>query len=262
MKTLKKTHVVIVLIVLIMGNNITHSASLYQMLSGENYWKALFAMFILDAAVIVSALYARGVGDQRLSALFAWLLFLCNFFFWGGLQDVYFFENTMSDPKIMTLFVTKIMFSGVFAFTIHHFSYLYRDLSNQEQQTSKIEQELSKIEQGMSESKQRTQQVLATAKQAHTEHQALRQLMLERTEQNTLFHELQNQLAEAHKETARINALYQIDIAERTLYCTDNDRLYQNAKAVVGAMAGMPVADREYHLAKKKQVIEYYQEML
>lgn len=262
MKTFKKTHVVIVLIVLIMGNNITHSASLYQMLSGENYWKALFAMFILDAAVIVSALYARGVGDQRLSALFAWLLFLCNFFFWGGLQDVYFFENTMSDPKIMTLFVTKIMFSGVFAFTIHHFSYLYRDLSNQEQQTSKIEQELGKIEQGMSESKQRTQQVLATAQQAHTEHQALRQLMLERTEQNTLLHELQNQLAEAHKETARINALYQLDIAERTLYSTDNERLMQSAKAVVGAMGGMPDADREYHLAKKKLVIESYQAML
>lgn len=260
--TLKKTHVVIVLIVLIMGNNITHSASLYQMLSGENYWKALFAMFILDAAVIVSALYARGVGDQRLSALFAWLLFLCNFFFWGGLQDVYFFKTTLADPKLMTLFITKIMFSGVFAFTIHHFSYLYRDLRNQEQQTSKLEQELSKIEQGMSESKLRAEQVLATAQQAHTEHQALRDLLQERTEQDHLISELQNRVAEAHKETARINALHQIDIAERTLYCIDNERLMSSAKAVIGAMGGMPDADREFHLARKKQVIESFQNQL
>ncbi|MFY0689172.1 MAG: hypothetical protein JXQ90_18525 [Cyclobacteriaceae bacterium] len=126
-----------------MINNLEHSADLYKKISEDvNDYQAYSVVIIFD--LIIVALIA--IGDSK-AIIFAFSVFLINQLAWDGLIVFYsIFKGatyhltsaTKSYLELIQRGVTMLIYGGTFAFTVHHFSYLFKQQLLRQKKLNKI----------------------------------------------------------------------------------------------------------------------------
>ena len=125
------------LLVIILGamvNNLEHSADLYMKISSKmNELQAYSVVIIFDLIVIALI----GVGDSK-ALIFAISVFFINELSWDGVTVFYqvykkawdvnytIDKSTQEYLKLIEKGLTMFIYGSTFAFTVHHFSYMYK----------------------------------------------------------------------------------------------------------------------------------------
>ena len=134
---------IVFIIVLSMANNIEHGAKLYLFLSDqEKNWIAYSVVIVVDLTVIAFVLK----GKEKESRWFAWGLFVVNLLYWDILTVSYqlVVSLLMNNPDLffdlLKKLIAMLLWSGVFAYSIHRFSLLLKEeIDNEAENLSAIE---------------------------------------------------------------------------------------------------------------------------
>jgi len=235
-------------IFLSMLNNLPHAANLYH-LSYEGFkigsvWdlftqtgiQSLLVVAVIDLTLIILVNYGHKKEDARTAAVFAWILFAVNLLIGDVVRDLFHYAYTFSDPTLLTKLFGKVLFSGIFSFTLHYFSYLHVRLINEEQSRAMEDQELTNIKQEQSRLEAILNQVQVNEK-IHSDYQKL--------------------IYEANKEADQFKKMYYTDLLKRTFFKADGStEVCESVKAVNGRMNGLGESEKEHHYRELKKELE------
>jgi hypothetical protein len=239
-----KLNAVKAVIFLSMLNNLPHAANLYH-LSYEGFkigsvWdlftqtgiQSLMVVAVIDLTLIILVNYGHKKEDARTAAVFAWILFVVNVLVGDVVHDVFNYAYTFFDPTLLTKLLGKILFSGIFSFTLHYFSYLHVRLVTEEQERATQNQELADI-------KQEQSKLQALLEQLKTKESA--------------WVEFNKSVDQFKEEAAHYKKLYETDLLKRTFFKADGtSELCESIKAVNGRMNGLGDAEKEHHYREQK----------
>lgn len=231
-------------IFLSMLNNLPHAANLYH-LSYEGFkigsvWdlftqtgiQSLMVVAVIDLTLIILVNYGHKKEDARTAAVFAWILFVVNVLVGDVVHDLFNYSYTFKDPTLLTKLFGKVLFSGIFSFTLHYFSYLHVRLVNEEQEKATINQEVTNIKQEQSKLESLLEQVKLN---------------------ESALAEYDNAITHARNEAAHYRKLYETDLLKRTFFKADGtSELCESIKAVNGRMNGLGDAEKEHHYREQK----------
>jgi hypothetical protein len=235
-------------IFLSMLNNLPHAANLYH-LSYEGFkigsvWdlftqtgiQSLMVVAVIDLTLIILVNYGHKKEDARTAAVFAWILFLVNVLVGDVVRDLFNYAYTFSDPTLLTKLFGKVLFSGIFSFTLHYFSYLHVRLINEEQARAMEEEEVTNIKQEQS----RLEALLEQVKFSESTRA-----------------EYDKALENASNEVIKYRTLYQTDLLKRTFFKADgSSELCESVKSVNGRMNGLPESEKEHHYRELQKELE------
>lgn len=117
-----------------MINNLDHSAHLYMKISSAVSIYHAYSVVIIFDLIVIALIW---IGDAK-ALIFAISIFLINQLAWDGVTVFYelFFrfsnpekqinEHTRTYLELITKAVTMLIYGGTFAFTVHHFSELFK----------------------------------------------------------------------------------------------------------------------------------------
>jgi len=124
----------LLIIVGAMINNLDHSAELYMKISERVSVTQAYSVVIIFDLIVIALI---GVGDSK-ALLFAISVFFINELAWDGVKVFYQIWMKAKDvnyvisdavSEYLTLIekaITMLIYGGTFAFTVHHFSYLFK----------------------------------------------------------------------------------------------------------------------------------------
>jgi hypothetical protein len=223
-------------IFLSMLNNLPHAANLYH-LSYEGFKiGSVWDLFTQTGIQSLLVNYGHKKEDARTAAVFAWILFVVNLLIGDVVRDLFHYSYTFSDPTLLTKLFGKVLFSGIFSFTLHYFSYLHVRLINEEQTRAMEEQELTNIKQERSRLEALLEQVNFNESTRAAYDKAI---------ENT------------STELIKYRRLYETDLLKRTFFKADgSSELCESVKAVNGRMNGLGEEEKEHHYTESKRQLE------
>lgn len=264
------------LVMMIMANNVIHSAMLYLFTNHEMnegfiylnwlhrpiFWYSLFINLILDLGVITGL----KVGDKKLSKGFAIMILLVNLLFWNVLDDLYNFGTVARDSMLMSKFISKLLFSIVFSYSIHRFSTLYVELKLEKELLSDIKADNEVLNIELENASQRLIELENTIAQNET-------LISDYCESNKdlkhtelLYNSLlkdHDTLQDDYNKLVQYQAKNELEKAKRTLYKMDGSKEIQSSYQALNAVIGH-ITEEEQKYSKKiqKEEIEKFESVL
>ena len=187
------THALLILILLLtMFNNLEHIAQVYHLqVEGTSHnslyeWIESYSVVITFDLLVIALIIAGKVTE---SVTVAWLIFALNLIFFNGIGKGYDVYATFGTPHVFILalnaFVSTVIFSGLFAWSIHKLPILFKErlANNKEREFYELElkNENSKLIQQRAENL-----ALIAENKAHEEH--IKALERELNTENALLH--------------------------------------------------------------------------
>lgn len=273
---LNNTKAAKIIITFIMLNNILHAAELYHFTTNGVWlrntwelfttftgWQSLLSVAGIDVGLLVLINFSLEKSDLRTAKAFAWLLFLINLFFWRVIHDLYAWQHTFTDPDKLTGFLSKIMFSAFFSYSIHKFCHLHIRWAGQNQQESHLKQALTEIEASVTKTEASAEQLLTKLHQLESEQSQLANQFQSHQDQNQAEADLQRKLDQAIRERDHYQALVKREQVKRTLYLADGkEEEFANVPQLNGKMNGLPEEAKQYHQQTQKKHLEALEKRL
>jgi hypothetical protein len=248
-------------------NNIMHGAVLYHLsFQGKkplSYWEffhspenfqSLFVMLVVDTAIITLSILGKTQEDVRITGVLAWVLFVINILFADILTDLYNWKATFTSPVLLTMFLGKIIFSGLFSYLIWFFCRLKVRLKIERKQKAEFEQQLADMEQATGilhatyeQNEASIQKVLAMQQQIKV---GLEQVEA-REEQVEV---LQKQLFAIDTQNKAMRQQISFEQIARTLYVEGKtEQLCDSVKSVSAKLGALKQHEKDYHFKRKEE---------
>ncbi|TRX46323.1 hypothetical protein FNH22_31070 [Fulvivirga sp. M361] len=124
----------LIIIIGAMVNNLDHSAELYMKISDRVSQVQAYSVVIIFDLIVIALIW---VGDPK-ALLFAITVFFIDELAWDGVKVFYqivrkgqdiTYQMDQSVQEYLTLIekgITMLIYGGTFAFTVHHFSHLFK----------------------------------------------------------------------------------------------------------------------------------------
>ncbi len=137
----------LLIIVLTMYNNLEHSAKVYYLISANsdypawyNHLQSFLVVIVIDLSIIAFIITAK----HKESIVFAWILFFINCIFFNIISTTFnIFNYTSKTSMLVSLnqLFSKLIYSSIFSYSIHRFSYLWFESTHKEYKESSTEQD-------------------------------------------------------------------------------------------------------------------------
>jgi len=128
-----------------MYNNLEHSAKVYYLISENsnyptwyNHLQSFLVVIVIDLSIIAFIITAK----HKESIVFAWILFFINCIFFNIISttyDIFNFESKTSLLESLNRLFSKLIYSAIFSYSIHRFSYLWFESTHKEHKESSPE---------------------------------------------------------------------------------------------------------------------------